>query len=71
MVYADEMYDIIKKAHLATRHGGRDMIMSQLKLKYGNITTEMVMLFIEVCQTCQKKREQYGRFCKMDSDSDE
>lgn len=72
MVYVDEMYDIIKEAHLATKHGGRDMMMSKLKLKYGNITTEMVVLFLEVCQLCQQKREKVGWYCKDDDNiSDE
>ena len=37
-----DMYDIIKRAHTATGHGGRDKMLKNLSVKYANITSEVV-----------------------------
>lgn len=55
LVFAEEMYDIIKTAHIEAKHGGRDQTFRRIKTKYDNITTEMIVLFIEKCE-CQYKR---------------
>jgi hypothetical protein len=36
--HADDVFDVIKKAHIATGHGGRDKMTKALSLKYANIT---------------------------------
>lgn len=61
LLYAEEVFDIIEEVHVATRHGGRDQILSRLRVVYENITRELVMLFIENCEECQKKRKKSGR----------
>lgn len=60
LLYAEEVFDVIAEAHIATRHGGRDQTLSQLRFVYENITREIVMLFIEHCQDCQFKRKKTG-----------
>lgn len=41
--HIDEMYDIVKRAHTSTGHGGRDKMMKNLS-KYDNITREVFLL---------------------------
>jgi len=53
----EDTFDIIKKAHVSTGHGGRDRMMKELSLKYANILRDDVELFKSLCQECQKKRK--------------
>ena len=53
----EDTFDIIKKAHVATGHGGRDRMMKELSLKYANILRDDVELFKSLCQEYQKKRK--------------
>src|ERR1700761_442066 len=39
--HIDELYDIVKRAHTSTGHGGRDKMMKTLSSKYVNITREV------------------------------
>lgn len=55
--HMDDMYDIIKRAHIATGHGGRDKMLKVLSVKYANITTDAVDLFKSLCMECLKKRK--------------
>lgn len=58
--HLDDMYDIIKRAHTATGHGGRDKMLKNLSVKYANITSEVVELFKSLCVECTKKRKRYA-----------
>ena len=49
-----EMFDILTKAHVETRHGGRDILRKSLE-KYGNITQEIIVMFLSLCEECQLK----------------
>ena len=42
--HMDEMFDIVKRVHINTGHGGRDKMMKALN-KYVNVTREVVELF--------------------------
>ena len=53
----DEMFDIIKRVHISTGHGGRDKMMKVLSAKYANITREVVELYKSLCIECAKKRK--------------
>ena len=55
-VSIEETYDVIKRAHLATGHGGRDRMLKELRKKYTNITQLALQLFKSLCEECQKKR---------------
>lgn len=53
----DDTFDAIKRAHIATGHGGRDRMMKELGLKYANITLKAVELYKSLCIECQRKRK--------------
>jgi hypothetical protein len=49
---ADEIFDVIQSAHIAIRHGGRDRLKKEVSRKYANVTTEMINIFLSMCETC-------------------
>lgn len=51
----EKFFDIIHNAHLNTGHGGRNRIMKEINENYKNITIEAVMLYLSLCEPCQKK----------------
>ena len=56
-VTLEDTFDVIKRAHVATGHGGRDRMIKELQLKYVNITTKSLELYKSLCEECQKKRK--------------
>jgi hypothetical protein len=58
--HMDEMYEIIKRAHTATGHGGRDKMLKVLNVKYANVTVEAIELYKSLCIECMKKRKRYA-----------
>ena len=54
--HLDEVYDIVKRAHTATGHGGRDKMVKVLSKKYANVTQEVIELYKSYCVECAKKR---------------
>ena len=56
-VSIEDTYDIVKRAHVATGHGGRDRMTKELQVKYANIQRDTVELFKSLCQQFQKERE--------------
>ncbi|XP_037773567.1 KRAB-A domain-containing protein 2-like [Penaeus monodon] len=56
-VAIEDTYDVIKRAHIATGHGGRDRMIKETAKKYANITREALELFKSYCEECQKKRK--------------
>jgi hypothetical protein len=52
---AEEIFDVIESAHVATGHGGRNRLKKEVSRKYANVTIEMINIFLSVCETCQKK----------------
>jgi hypothetical protein len=53
----DDIFDIIKRVHVSTGHGGRDKMMKVLSVKYANITREVVEMYKSLCIECAKKRK--------------
>ena len=53
----EDTYDIVKRAHIATGHGGRDRMAKEVNKRYANITCDALELFKSYCQECQKKRK--------------
>ena len=53
--HMDEMFDIIKRAHISSGHGGRDKMLKELGPRYANVTREAVELFKSLCIECTKK----------------
>ncbi|XP_041369797.1 KRAB-A domain-containing protein 2-like [Gigantopelta aegis] len=56
-VSIEETFDVVKRAHIATGHGGRDKMVYELTKKYANITIEALNLFKSLCLEYQKKRK--------------
>ncbi|KAK7096362.1 hypothetical protein V1264_005664 [Littorina saxatilis] len=52
----EETYDIVKREHEATGHGGRDR-MEELHKKYDNIPCHAIELYKSLCAECQKKKK--------------
>ena len=55
-VTIEELYDIIRNAHVALKHKGRNVLMDHLNAKYKNVTKEAVTAFLEQCPTCATKK---------------
>ncbi|XP_068200645.1 KRAB-A domain-containing protein 2-like [Palaemon carinicauda] len=56
-VSIEDTFDIVKRAHVATGHGGRDRMTKELQVKYDNIQRDTIELFKSLCLECQKKRK--------------
>ncbi|XP_068234271.1 KRAB-A domain-containing protein 2-like [Palaemon carinicauda] len=56
-VSIEDTFDIVKRAHVATGHGGRDRMTKELQVKYDNIQRDAIELFKSLCLECQKKRK--------------
>ena len=54
-VSIDDTYDIIKWAHLATGHGGRDRMLKEIGKKYAHITEYALQLFRSYCLEYQRR----------------
>ncbi|XP_068206217.1 KRAB-A domain-containing protein 2-like [Palaemon carinicauda] len=52
-------FDIIKHAHIATGHGGRDKMVKELSKKYDNITHDAISIYKSLCIECQCKQVAY------------
>ena len=48
----EEIYDVIE----AAGHGGRDRLKMETSRKHANVTTEMINIFLWMCETCQQKK---------------
>ena len=55
-VALENVFDIVKRAHIATGHGGRDKMVSELSKKYANITRHAIGLFKSLCVECVRKK---------------
>jgi len=51
----DETFEIIQRAHIATDHGGRDKMITELRKKYANIT-QLYRLdgWLKICPVSKK-----------------
>ncbi|XP_041378019.1 KRAB-A domain-containing protein 2-like [Gigantopelta aegis] len=56
-VSIEDTFDVIKRAHMSTGHGGRDRMLKELSKKYVNATREAIELFKSLCMNCQWKRK--------------
>lgn len=55
--HMDDMFDIVKRAHVSTGHGGRDKMLKTLSQKYANVTCDVVELYKSLCAECLQKRK--------------
>ena len=56
-VVLENVYDVVKRAHVATGHGGRDKMCKEIRKKYANITDDALTLFKSFCIECQRKKK--------------
>ena len=56
-VSIQETYNVVKRARVATGHGGRDRMTKEINKKYANIACDVLNLFKSYCHKCQKKRK--------------
>lgn len=54
---ASEMYDIIHTAHLQIGHKKEKAMENELKNKYCNITREVILIYLSLCQSCALKKK--------------
>lgn len=47
-VHKAELFDILHDTHLNIGHGGRTHMLKELQAKYGNITKEVIVLYLTV-----------------------
>ncbi|XP_076053627.1 KRAB-A domain-containing protein 2-like [Oratosquilla oratoria] len=53
----EAMYDIIKRAHIATGHGGHNKMVKELTKKYANITHDTISIYKSLCIKCHSYNE--------------
>ena len=51
----EDMFRVLKRAHIATRHGGRDRMRKVISKTYENIADTDLVLYKSYCPECQKK----------------
>jgi uncharacterized protein YqgV (UPF0045/DUF77 family) len=54
----DELFNVIREAHIAVGHGGRTRVIKELNRKYKNVTVESVVTYLRLCEPCQKKNKE-------------
>ena len=59
-VHVNDMWDIIKRAHIASGHGGRDKMAKALSAMYANITSAAIELYKFLCIECLKKQKRHA-----------
>ncbi|CAG9785279.1 unnamed protein product [Diatraea saccharalis] len=67
-VTMEETYDIIRDYHLKFNHCGKNRLMKAMKLLYRNITTESVMVYLQLCGPCRNKLVKRNRALRQSLD---
>ena len=55
-VTIEDTFDVIKRAHVSTGHGGRERMLKEVQKKYANVTSA-ASSFSNLCAKNAKKRE--------------
>ncbi|KAK6477958.1 KRAB-A domain-containing protein 2-like [Huso huso] len=55
-VKTDDLFQVLREAHIAIGHGGKHRMEAALSKKYKNIPRSAVMLYVSLCQQCQRNR---------------
>lgn len=59
--HANNLFEILLDIHINTGHGGRDRMLSAASEKYANITAEVILIFLELCESCTLKNYAQGK----------
>ncbi|XP_067125304.1 KRAB-A domain-containing protein 2-like [Centruroides vittatus] len=62
----DDLFNILKETHVAVGHGGRTRMLKECNRKYKNVTVEATMIYLKLCQPCQKKQKTLKRALSSD-----
>jgi len=54
-VHDEELFDIIHDVHLSIVHDGWNKMEHEVNTKYKNITRDIIMLYLNSCESCKKK----------------
>jgi hypothetical protein len=60
-VYKEELFDILHNTHLSMGHGGQTRMLTELKRRYGNVTREVIVLYLTLCKNCPQKNPLFRR----------
>ncbi|XP_017772779.1 PREDICTED: uncharacterized protein LOC108559909 isoform X2 [Nicrophorus vespilloides] len=60
-VKKDDLFDVLYDVHLQTGHKGRDTMVKVIRRKYKNVTQEQILIFLETCEVCQRKKSEKKR----------
>uniref|UniRef100_A0A1I8B263 BED-type domain-containing protein n=1 Tax=Meloidogyne hapla TaxID=6305 RepID=A0A1I8B263_MELHA len=52
-LYNEQIFDVLYKIHMDTRHGRSMSMYSMIKNKFANITIEQIKLFLNSCEGCK------------------
>ncbi|KAI5717175.1 hypothetical protein M8J77_001334 [Diaphorina citri] len=53
----EELFGLVQEAHTSIGHGGRTRMLKELQKKYKNITIQIIMIYLNLCEICQKKSQ--------------
>lgn len=53
--HTDELFDVIHRLHVAEGHAGKGWMVQELQSKYKNITYEIVVMYFNLCEVCQRR----------------
>uniref|UniRef100_A0A914ED65 Uncharacterized protein n=1 Tax=Acrobeloides nanus TaxID=290746 RepID=A0A914ED65_9BILA len=56
VVSYEDVFEILQKAHNATNHGGRDLMIKEIEKRYSGIPRNALMSYLSLCQPCQLKK---------------
>jgi len=56
------MFDILHMVHINVDHGGRNRMEHSIKQKYKNIIRDIIVLYLQLCEICNKTRPSQKRF---------
>ena len=59
-ISTDQIFDAIYKSHYGQRHAGLHTTYAQLCSTYGNITRQLVSIFIKTCPVCAERKRGAG-----------
>ncbi|PZC87403.1 hypothetical protein B5X24_HaOG216555 [Helicoverpa armigera] len=54
-VYMEELFGVLHTIHLLFKHANLDVMDSELKTKYCNVSKEVIKLYLSCCKICKEK----------------
>uniref|UniRef100_A0A8D8Q4X0 KRAB-A domain-containing protein 2 n=1 Tax=Cacopsylla melanoneura TaxID=428564 RepID=A0A8D8Q4X0_9HEMI len=60
----EELFDVINETHISVGHGGRNRILAEAGRKYKNVSSEAVLIYLRLCEACEKKQKSAKRLVK-------